>query len=737
MVHWRRNIFDVPTGNSGTAFVLELSRLFRAYAEGSALESIALKAGLTMCTLLLQKPSRTSKSKDHKYYLERRLASWSAGDLEDLLNEGITIQQRIKRTKSKQHNDETIKKMFVKEMSKGNIKAALRLLTKFNRGSILHLSDIVSSTSDEKLTVLDVLKSKHPASTPPSEKSIIPAAHDPPTIHPVIFDSITAKTIRSAALRITGAAGPSGIDARGWRRLCTSFKSASDDLCHSLALLTRRLCKEFVDPEALAPLMSCRLIALDKNPGVRPIGIGEVVRRIIAKAILSLVSGDVQDAAGSLQLCAGQKDGAEAAVHAMNKAFNKSDCEAIFLVDESNAFNSLNRQVALRNIRALCPPLATVLINTYRKEAELFVDGSKLLSMEGTTQGDPLAMPMYGLALLPLIQKVNPSLSVTQCWYADDASAAGTISSLREWWNALVNEGPKFGYHVNSLKTHLLTKDGHQSKAATFFGETGVNISSEGKPHLGAALGTSTFTELHVRGKVEKWCEELSHLSTIAESHPQAAYACFTHGLVSKWNYLTRSTKDISHLLQPLEDIIRTKFIPALTGRPAPNDDLRALLALPCRLGGLGLVNPTSTADQEYSASRKVTSPVVNAILTHDDRYTYDTLADQLSSVAEVKKMKRDHQSSSSSQLKTSLPPDLQRAMDLSMEKGASNWLTVLPVDEFGFTLHKGAFRDALALRYGWSLHQIPHTCPVAQHSVWSMLYPVQKVDTPRYVIMT
>ena len=178
------------------------------------------------------------------------------------------------------------------------------------------------------------------------------------------------------------------------------------------------------------------------------------------------------------------------------------------------------------------------------------------------------------------------------------------------------------------------------------------------------------------------------------------------------WNYLTRSTKDISHLLQPLEDIIRTKFIPALTGRPAPNDDLRALLALPCRLGGLGLVNPTSTADQEYSASRKVTSPVVNAILTHDDHYTYDTLADQLSSVAEVKKMKRDHQSSSSSQLKASLPLDLQRAMDLSMEKGASNWLTVLPVDEFGFTLHKGAFRDALALRYGWSLHQIPHTCP-------------------------
>ena len=49
--------------------------------------------------------------------------------------------------------------------------------------------------------------------------------------------------------------------------------------------------------------------------------------------------------------------------------------------------------------------------------------------------------------------------------------------------------------------------------------------------------------------------------------------------------------------------------------------------------------------------------------------------------------------------------------MTLSQEKGASNWLTVLPVEEFGFALHKGAFRDALALRYGWQPNSIPTTC--------------------------
>ena len=309
--------------------------------------------------------------------------------------------------------------------------------------------------------------------------------------------------------------------------------------------------------------LSCRLVALDKNPGVRPIGICEVVRRIVAKAILSVTNGDIQDAAGSLQLCAGQKSGTEAAVHAMNMVFKDEDCEAVLLVDASNAFNSLNCQVALRNIQVLCPSMATTLINTYRRDAEMYVDGSIIYSQEGTTQGDPLAMPMYVIALLPLIEGVNPEQSVTQTWYADDATAAGKIRKLKDWWNALVSLGPKFGYHVNASKTHLITKECHRATADAVFGDTEVKITADGKSHLGASLGTTSFTELYVKNKVEKWCEELLHLSSIAETHPQAAYAGFTHGLVNKRSYLTRAIENIGPLLQPLEDVIRSKFIPA------------------------------------------------------------------------------------------------------------------------------------------------------------------------------
>ncbi len=71
--------------------------------------------------------------------------------------------------------------------------------------------------------------------------------------------------------------------------------------------------------------MACRLMALNKNPGVRPIGIGEMVRRIIAKAVLSVCRGDVQNVVGTLQLCAGQTAGVEAGVHSVRRLFDDTD----------------------------------------------------------------------------------------------------------------------------------------------------------------------------------------------------------------------------------------------------------------------------------------------------------------------------------------------------------------------------------------------------------------------------
>ena len=124
---------------------------------------------------------------------------------------------------------------------------------------------------------------------------------------------------------------------------------------------------------------------------------------------------DLQNAVGSIQLCAGQDAGCEAAVHAMERVFADEDTEAMILVDASNVFNCLNRQVTLLNCGIVCPALSHILINTYRNSSQLLVDGQCILSKEGTTQGDPLAMAMYAIGTQPLIRTLDGIAK--QIWY--------------------------------------------------------------------------------------------------------------------------------------------------------------------------------------------------------------------------------------------------------------------------------------------------------------------------------
>ena len=110
-------------------------------------------------------------------------------------------------------------------------------------------------------------------------------------------------------------------------------------LAMSLASVARRLCTSYVHPTGLSSLVAGRLIALDKNPGVRPIGVGEVARRIICKAILTILNFDILEAVGPSQLCAGQDSGCEAAVHTIRHLHSDPSIEGLLFVDASNAFN--------------------------------------------------------------------------------------------------------------------------------------------------------------------------------------------------------------------------------------------------------------------------------------------------------------------------------------------------------------------------------------------------------------
>ena len=130
-------------------------------------------------------------------------------------------------------------------------------------------------------------------------------------------------------------------------------------------------------------------------------------------------------------MCVGQKCGNKAAIHALGAIYEEDTTDGVLLVNASIAFNCLNRKAALANINNLCPALGTVLTNTYRSEPKLFIGGECIPSREGTTQGDPLAMAMYAMATLPLIQSLHREAEVEQIWFADDSAAGGNVNVLR------------------------------------------------------------------------------------------------------------------------------------------------------------------------------------------------------------------------------------------------------------------------------------------------------------------
>ncbi|XP_068691630.1 uncharacterized protein [Montipora foliosa] len=198
--------------------------------------------------------------------------------------------------------------------------------------------------------------------------------------------------------------------------------------------MAKTLYTQYIDPSTIEPLVASRPIPLDNGEGaVRPIGVGEVIRRICGKCVMNITKRDVVEASGSLQLCAGQKSGSEAAIYAMHRIFEADDTDAVLLIDASNAFNALNRAVTLHNIRIFCPVTAAYAINTYRHSARLFItSGKEITSAEGTTQGDPLAMTLYALSIHQLITSLQAMSYAKTCWFADVASGAGTMSEIKQ-----------------------------------------------------------------------------------------------------------------------------------------------------------------------------------------------------------------------------------------------------------------------------------------------------------------
>ena len=180
----------------------------------------------------------------------------------------------------------------------------------------------------------------------------------------------------------------------------------SNYLREAVAALTCRFANSVLEWTEIKELMANHLVAVDECPGVRPIGIGESLRRIVGKTMTLVTGRDVQDICGAEQLATGLKSGVEGDIHAMTDLYDEfsGDGWGFLLVDAANAFNLVSRVTAVWNARILWPRCSRFLFNTYRGFAVLLRNSEEFLySWEVVTQDNALSMLLYAVVMMPLV----------------------------------------------------------------------------------------------------------------------------------------------------------------------------------------------------------------------------------------------------------------------------------------------------------------------------------------------
>ena len=160
--------------------------------------------------------------------------------------------------------------------------------------------------------------------------------------------------------------------------------------------------------EVLAHFASVVQLTLPKGPDdVRPIAVGETLRRLASKCLCQAMRDSAQELLARVQVGVAVPLGGEAAVHTARQWMHRRGGHAtdVFLkVDFHNAFNTVDRAALLRQVRLHLPGLAPWAEWCYSRHSRLLFHENVLTSETGVQQGDPLGPLLVALALQPALQ---------------------------------------------------------------------------------------------------------------------------------------------------------------------------------------------------------------------------------------------------------------------------------------------------------------------------------------------
>jgi hypothetical protein len=432
--------------------------------------------------VILNRKSGVVKASEITKTIGSRLELWEAGRYAELVNEvGIEGESGVAGRKPDEWKEDgevssRVAGAFNSMVLDGKIRGAVRFATGRGMKGPLRPDDTCSKTGEP---VLDVLRSKHPKIRVPglNNNGSVPGFVNYGGAEMTTPHTSSDYSIGETCVKIHGSAGPSGVDAMMLQSWCIRFGTASANLKRELGIWAEWLSNESPPWAAIRALNAKRGVATDKEPGTRPLHVGEAIMRLLGKDLLKTAGDSAKTACGSKQLCAGLEAGVEAGIHAARSSWEEEgwsldgapdpndpfrqyaavveraldqnedwDDEALWeelpeieaegasLFDARNGFNELHRYHMLWQVRHRWAKGSRFAFNCYRHFNQVIVrrgNGRKafiILSEEGLSQGDPLAMILYGVALLPLVEGLRQAVpEATTPWFADDSAAIGNM----------------------------------------------------------------------------------------------------------------------------------------------------------------------------------------------------------------------------------------------------------------------------------------------------------------------
>ena len=267
----------------------------------------------------------------------------------------------------------------------------------------------------------------------------------------------------------------------------------------------------------------------------------------------------------------------------------------------------------------------------------------------------PFAMAMYGF--------------VTQKWYADDGIDAGDLKSLRAVLDNLDVHGKPF-------KCQLIVKENRPDSATKLFEGTKITMVEVFRVP-GSVIGTPSACDKYMESEIEKTTTLTKKLSKRAKTSPQNSYSCYTKGNQNKLGSLTRTTPEAFKEMDEIEINVRHQLLPSITGKNHITDEDRNLFALPLRMGGLDLLSNTELS-RNYECSLAICDPLENS--DPEIAETEQTLINR-----NIKTERQNITLSKKAKIMKNRSSEKKLTINLASQKGASNWLSVLPLKRYNF----------------------------------------------------